>query len=224
MNILKLYDEEIKKTNGNVIAIMLVGSHMYQQKGEGKDIDLFVILDEGSSQTRRIKTINGVELDINYFPLTLARSLIDKGEYFFIYELAVRASVLQDSDEIAEDLIKKARAKYEQGPKLLDKENICLMRHEADSLIQRTKMETDIVQRNINALSCLSKLLKAYFEVRGIWCPKEKHIVKAVQENDVALYDMAKEFVISMDTGILDKISKRVFHNICVPDELTIEY
>lgn len=224
MNILKLYNEEINKTNGNVIAILLVGSHLDLQKGEGKDIDIFVILEEGSSQTRRIKTIDGVELDINYFPLKLARSLIDKGEYFFIYELAERASILQDSDEIAEDLIKKASEKYAKGPKLLDKENICLMRHEADSLIQRTRMETDIVQRNINAVSCLSKLLKAYFEVRGIWCPKEKHIVKALQEHDEVIYGMAKEFVISMEIGILDKISNRVFHNIYVPDELTIEY
>ncbi|WP_207641138.1 nucleotidyltransferase domain-containing protein [Peptoclostridium acidaminophilum] len=220
---MKLYNKEINKINGNVIAIMLVGSYPHLQKGEGKDIDIFVILDEGSNQTRRIKIIDGVELDINYFPLEVAKRLIADGEYFFIYELSERASVLLDTG-YAETLIKNARIRYQKGPKKATHEDICLMKHETDALIRRTITETDVVQRNINAVSCLAKMLKAYFTSRGIWCPKEKNIVNALRENDETLYLMAKEFIEDMDTENLEKISEKVFHNVCMPDELNIEY
>lgn len=223
MNILDVYYDEINRIDSNVIAVILVGSYLQELNDSGKDVDLFVIIGEGSGQIRRISSIDGVELDINYFPLELAKKLIEQGEYFFIYELSERASVLLDTG-YAETLIKNARIRYQKGPEKAKHEDICLMRHETDALIRRTITETDIVQRNINAVSCLVKLLKAYFTSRGIWCPKEKNMVNAIRENDEALYLMAKEFMEGMDTGTLDKISEKVFRNICMPDELNIEY
>nr|AAU84898.1 hypothetical protein [Peptoclostridium acidaminophilum] len=116
-------------------------------------------------------------------------------------------------------LSKNARISIKRARRKPTHEDICLMKHETDALIRRTITETDVVQRNINAVSCLAKMLKAYFTSRGIWCPKEKNIVNALRENDETLYLMAKEFIEDMDTEIWKKSLRRYFTTCGMPDE-----
>ncbi|KDR94416.1 hypothetical protein SAMN02745945_02315 [Peptoclostridium litorale DSM 5388] len=211
----------------DIIAVILVGSSSQMaQKPEivPGDIDLFVITSSGKFQERKIVKSEGLEIDINYFPLEVAKDLIESEKMFIVHELANRAFVISQSENAADSLIDMAKKKYEKGPMPLPEELVALEMNQLKGLIEGNSKEADPVQNRFSRIIIFERLIKAYFTVNAIWLPKEKRILKELKKINPRLYTKSSEFLECFELSKLEDIYCEVFGKRPIVQEISLVY
>lgn len=211
----------------DVLAVILVGSSSQAAQNDEispKDIDLFVITSSGDFQQRNIVKAEGVEIDINYFPVEVAKNLIKSEKMFIVHELANRALVISQRGDAAHMLIDMAKDKYEKGPKPMQQELAALEMSQLKGLIEGLGMESDPAQNRFNRIFIFERLIKAYFTVNAIWLPKEKRILKELKKINPKLYDKSNEFLECFGLSYLEDIYSEVFGNLDSMEEISLIY
>lgn len=222
MNTKKIFEEENLrlKENKNNIAILVVGSASdlnFDKKIN--DIDLFIIIKEGEKQIREIKYIDDIEFDINYFPISLAKNLIESKEQFFIESMS-SANLIYDNDKIGENYLKEAKIKYENGPQALDMQEIINLRFILLDNVKRVRNLEDKDWREVEFLSSLylRDVVRSYFSVNNKWIPKDKNLFKILKEDNIELYEMSQKLYINYNPNILEDMINYIFKDVVQKD------
>lgn len=219
-NFLKCYYKELEKLKNNKdnIAIFLVGSSKnldFTKLNENiKDIDIFVISDQIENQIRYTKTIYDIELDINKFSIKHINKMIESKEYFFINEMK-DAKTIYDRDNMGKDVINLSKAKYEEGPEKISKENLLVISTTIYDNISRLKEKDKFENYEYEFLTniYLKDIIEGYFIINSKWIPKDKKIFKYLSENEKDLFKLAKKVCEDYNYYNLEKVYKYVFND-----------
>lgn len=219
-NFLKYYYKELDKLKNNEdnIAIFLVGSSKnldFTKLNENiKDIDIFVISDQIENQIRYTKTIYDIELDINKFSIKHINKMIESKEYFFINEMK-DAKTIYDRDNMGKNVINLSKAKYEEGPEKISKENLLVISTTIYDNISRLKEKDKFENYEYEFLTniYLKDIIEGYFIINSKWIPKDKKIFKYLSENEKDLFKLAKKVCEDYNYYNLEKVYKYVFND-----------
>ncbi len=215
------------RNEDDVLAVILVGSSSNMAPNielACSDIDLFVITSSGEFQERNILKSGGVEIDINYFPVEIAKNLIVSRKMFMVHELAKRALVIKERKNTASSLIDMAKEVYEKGPNPIRGEIAALEMSQLKGLIEGLAREEDPAQNKFNRIFIFERIIKAYFTMNAIWLPKEKRILKELKKISPRLYDKSNEFLECFEASKLEDIYNEVFGNMDSMEEISLIY
>ena len=112
---------------------MLVGSSI-EVIDKQKDVDLFVIYYKNDGFEREIKTLDGIEFDINYIDLETCEDLISK-KTVFILKAFNKPKVIMMNDDV-ENILCYAQKIYKKGPDRLDENYIQFLRFDYSMAIE----------------------------------------------------------------------------------------
>lgn len=206
-----IYNSEIQKVKNDdsTRCIFLVGSSKdLDLEIEGiniNDIDIFILSDQKQDQIRVIKDIQGVEFDINYFSIQGMNKFIECREYFFLKEMK-DAKVLYDKNKEANSIVKLCKQRYEEGPNKISYEEKLNISNNIYSKISRLKDKSKFTKFEYEFLTnlYLKDIIIAYFNVHDKWVPKDKKLLRNLENEDKNLLELLK--VINKDYNYKDLI------------------
>ena len=226
--IYKLEIERLKK-NSNTISVFLVGSSknidLSLNDNSINDIDIFVFVNQGENQVREIKKVEGIEFDINYFSRRGFKHLIDSKEYFFLNGMK-DAKVIFDRNNTATGIIQLCKEKYKEGPNKISDGEICFLKTEIESNINRLKNKEkfDLFEYEFLVNLYLKELIVGYFTINNKWIPKDKKLFKELKKEDIYLYNLASEIKGEKEYEKLLDIYKYIFKDIDTKSYIKITY
>lgn len=229
-NIKEIYENELNNIvqNKNVKSVLIVGSAKNIDLEDGEyinDIDLFVIIEEGLGQVREMKLTNGIEFDINYFPISLVDNLVRNNEYFFIQAMK-NAKLVYDEDDLGKLYIQRCLRKYNQGPNELTKSEKSKLLYEVQSSLKRLEQNNIYSKFEYELLANLyiRDIMRSYFMLNKKWIPKDKKLFSILEKENKELYELITEFYQDYSYVQLAKIHNYVFKNIKISDYIKINY
>jgi hypothetical protein len=229
-NIKEIYENELKNIikSKNVKSVLIVGSAKdidFEVSKCINDIDLFVITEEGSGQTREMKLIKEIEFDINYFPISLADEFVRNNEYFFIQAMK-NAKIVYDENDLGKLYIQKCLQKYSQGPNELTKSEKSKLSYEIQSNLKRLMENNsyDKIEYELLSNLCVRDIIKSYFMLNKKWVPKDKKLFSALKKDNEELYELVNIFYQEHNSTQLEKIYNYVFKNIKIVDYIKMNY
>jgi hypothetical protein len=229
-NIKEIYENEFQNImkNKNIKSVLIVGSAKNIDLEDAEyinDIDLFVITQEGSGQVREMKLIQGIEFDINYFPISLVDELVRNNEYFFIQAMK-NAKLVYDEYDLGKLYIQKCLQKYNQGPKEITKSEKSKLLYEVQSSLKRLEDNNIYNKFEYELLSNLyiKDIIRSYFMLNKKWVPKDKKLLSVLKKDNEELHELIVKFYQDHSYVQLEKIYNYVFKNIKVSDYIKINY
>ncbi|MGL6104777.1 hypothetical protein [Romboutsia sp.] len=198
-SIFEIYTKEINNIikDNKVTEVFLVGSSKNKELTHNKldinDIDIFVFRAYGEKQERIIKTVNKIDFDINYFSTNGVDSFIKNKEYFFLKEMK-DPKIIYDKNNKAQNIIDLCKKKYIEGPKKLSSEEKEGLKLEIFSKIESLQYKVKYSQFEFTFLTniCLKDIIIVYFRVNNKWIPKDKKLLKTLENEDKYLFELIK--------------------------------
>lgn len=228
--IYEIYNNEILNISkdNNTEIIFLVGSsknvHFGKEDIKVNDFDIFVIVSNLDGQRRIIKNIDGIEFDINYFSKEKVKNLINSKELFFIKELS-DPKVLYDKTKESNEIIAICKEKLKEGPNILDHEEICFLKYQIKSNIDR------LISNNIDTFEYefltnlyLKDIIVGYFSINGKWIPKDKKLFDALKIENMTLFMLVKKTLETKNHKDLLSVYDYTFNNIQLNKTIKISY
>lgn len=217
-NVFKIYTKEINNIikDDSVTEIFLVGSSkdkdFKSNSVEINDIDIFVFRNSNKKQDRIIETINGVDFDINYFSHEGVEDLIKEKEYFFLKEMK-EPKIVYDKNSKAQEIIKMCEKLYNEGPRKLSLEEKEELKLEILSKIDSLKYKIKYSEFEFLFLTniCIKDLVTSYFRLNSKWIPKDKKLLKTLENDDKKLYELIKKVNCDCQYEVLLNAYKYIF-------------
>lgn len=217
-SIYNIYKEEIKKiiNNENTKAVYLVGSSknvdLQLNNVYVNDIDLFVFVKNGDDQTRIVKNIKNIEFDINYFSEKGVEKFIEKKEYFFLKEMK-NPKIVYDKFNISDNIINLCKNKFIEGPNKLSNEDINLLESNIYAKISdlKNKEKFDNFEYEFLTNLYLKDIIVGYFIINNKWIPKDKKILKSLENENLELFKLCKVAIEKYDYNELENVYKYIF-------------
>lgn len=217
-SIYNIYNEEIKKiiNNENTKAVYLVGSSknvdLQLNNVYVNDIDLFVFVKNGDDQTRIVKNIKNIEFDINYFSEKGVEKFIEYKEYFFLKEMK-NPKIVYDKFNISDNIINLCKNKFIEGPNKLSNEDINLLESNIYAKISdlKNKEKFDNFEYEFLTNLYLKDIIVGYFIINNKWIPKDKKILKSLENENLELFKLCKVAIEKYDYNELENVYKYIF-------------
>lgn len=217
-SIYNIYNEEIKKiiNNENTKAVYLVGSSknvdLQLNNVYVNDIDLFVFVKNGDDQTRIVKNIKNIEFDINYFSEKGVEKFIEYKEYFFLKEMK-NPKIVYDKFNISDDIINLCKNKFIEGPNKLSNEDIKLLESNIYAKISdlKNKEKFDNFEYEFLTNLYLKDIIVGYFIINNKWIPKDKKLLKSLENENLELFKLCKVAIEKYDYNELENVYKYIF-------------
>ena len=217
-SIYNIYNEEIKKiiNNENTKAVYLVGSSknvdLQLNNVYVNDIDLFVFVKNGDDQTRIVKNIKNIEFDINYFSEKGVEKFIEYKEYFFLKEMK-NPKIVYDKFNISDNIINLCKNKFIEGPNKLSNEDINLLESNIYAKISdlKNKEKFDNFEYEFLTNLYLKDIIVGYFIINNKWIPKDKKILKSLENENLELFKLCKVAIEKYHYNELENVYKYIF-------------
>ncbi len=184
------------KARPDVIAILLCGSYATNQMGPASDIDLHVLI-EGDWRQRVTRRIDGVQVETFFNPPSNIPRYWDKEERGETVTMYAQGQVVYDPRGILGELVQMARARYAEGPKALNEDEIARARFfmrdafdDAGDALSAGSPSAFVIMTQI-----LEMLLADYYRLQRRWQPKTKRLLSDLNKHDSTLYELARKFL-----------------------------
>lgn len=215
----KIYDKKIEQIikSEKVISILLIGAGANVENSSFntlRDIDLFVIADENYGFEREVVETEGVLFDISYMSPRCFEQGINEKLSFLINALQ-NCRIVYNTNEDLEDFLDEIKLLHRTGPIKLSNEKVDYIRYKLYQDYKDTlSRKGDVLNASFLTSSLFYNILTSYFKLNGYWVPKDKKILKNIQEIDNRLYNLCKDFIKEEDINSklkrLDEILKYV--------------
>lgn len=201
------------------IAVLLVGSAVKHSKKDFhklKDIDIFVI-NERDKFHREVSSINDLDFDISYLPISLLRKAIDD-KISSLISILHNCIILYKSNSLMEEYLNEIKRVYKKGPEQLGENHINYLRFKLSQKFENILSKQNEEMNTIFLLnSFVEELLRSYFMLNGIWMPSDKKIIYEINKSDNILYDLVVNYYKSYNIDEKIHITSNMLNHVLSP-------
>lgn len=200
INILEIFEKKIKNIieDEKVLSILLIGAGAKLKKDDFnmlKDMDLFVITDEGFDFEREVIMFEGVLFDISYMSYNTFKSAIIDRIPFLISSLQ-SYKIIYNINKDLKAFLDQIKIIYQNGPEKLKEHDIAYIRfklcQDMEDIYFRRE---DAINSRFLMNNLFHSILNSYFKLQGYWVPKDKKLLKNIQKLDEILYNLSVGFI-----------------------------
>ena len=224
--ILTSLTEEFKNDNQSIGAV-LHGSHAKGQAHSKSDVDIMCVTEENWF-SKEIRLMEGIEVEIQRFPLEKLQKDINRKVVFFVRTFSY-AKILFDTDGKLESLCKIAKEIYEKGPPDPNTIEVLLgksfLRHRLEELDRCLEINENNIILQIIEIQTFIAAIEAYHRLRNMWKTKTSIALKGLPERDPEFWRLCHSFFnTEEDKAKVETLKQMVEYALKPVGDLEIEY
>lgn len=206
---------DILNQDKSIIGIILFGSWARGNNRPDSDIDLIIIKPEANFK-RRIEKINDQYFEIvETYPedaVSFWKNNLDNSKRF--WDVAI---IVKDETGFLEESKNALLKIYNQGKKPLSDWQLEHLKFDYFDSIRsfRAKLQVSPEETKLLLYPKLFSVLETYFDIKGLWAPAPKQMLKIINQIDESLYNQVilfyKQENLEQQIDIFESILKYIF-------------